>query len=499
MYNVGKRPSQASPKPSKSRPEASEESRAGKRRRVEASSAGFQAPGRCKSSLCSGFSSCRCGDADSGRLVTGSSSRLSVPKGPVGGQSGPKPRSSSVSGRKAPLSASLRRESSPGTSGRLTAGRDARLSAPKGPVSGLAGPKTGARRVPEARVVDSVGVPAKGKKRKLSELSLPSATPQRRGRGSACSQGLKALRSEDVSSCPEIVRRESKGGNEFDSVIGPDQLKELDRLIAKAPDSSSHPLSRVWTCPLCQCRCETKEKGRKLSSLRSRHLVSRHPDVDPRTVSNLRSTCTHTDTTPHVPLKLRAWTCAFCKHGLPYGLSRFALVTAAKRHYRRRHAGRDTSLKAIHSARAAMYRKDPSQQPRLQEGKQRLAKALKRKAGKLKDLAKGTGHKLALWEPHWASWPRRGRAKTRCRAGTLITCTKCHRIGNAGWQAACVGVSGARTEAQRALWARLSKAGGPNLELLLQTWGTSKAQVDAQMYNVQECLHENGRETRSQG
>ena len=452
-------------------------------KRPASDSALSSAPRAGRLRLLSSTPSCRKSCACStGTANPGHSSQMFVPKGPVGSPGGPKPRSSSVSGPKASLSASAGRESCAGTSGKATARLDARVPAPKGPADGRRGSKSGACSTSGTGAVGSVGVPARGKKRKLEELSLPSATPQRRGRGSVGPQGLKALRSETVSSSSGVLRRKGEARSECDSVIGPVELKELDRIIAKAPDSSSKQLSRVWTCPLCQCRCETKEEGRKLSSLRSRHLASRHPDVDPRTVSNLRSTCTHTDTTPHVPLKLRAWTCAFCKHGLPYGLSRFALVTAAKRHYRRRHPGRDTSLKAIHTARAAMYRKDPSQQPRLQEGKQRLAKALKRKEGKLKDLAKGTGHKLALWEPHWASWPRRGRAKTKCRAGTLITCTKCHRIGNAGWQAGCVGVSGARTGAQRALWARLCKAGGPNLELLLKTWDTSKAQVDAQMY-----------------
>ena len=224
------------------------------------------------------------------------------------------------------------------------------------------------------------------------------------------------------------------------------------------------------------------EAGRKLSALRTRHLAARHPSVDPRTVPNLRSTCLHSEASPKVPLTIRAWTCAFCKHGLPFGLSRFALVTAAKRRYRLKHARRDTSLKAIQKARAAMYRKDPSQQPRLQEGKQRLSQALKRKTNSLKDLAKGTGHKLVLWEPNWALSPKRGKAKAKCRVGTLITCTRCHRLGNAVWESTCIGESGSRTGAQRALWARLSKAGGQNLEDLLKLWGSTKAQIEARMF-----------------
>ena len=179
---------------------------------------------------------------------------------------------------------------------------------------------------------------------------------------------------------------------------------------------------------------------------------------------------------------LRAWTCAFCKHGLPLGLSRFALVTAAKRLYRIKHARRDTSLKAIHKARAARYRKDPSQQPLLLEGKRRLSQALKRKSDSLDDLAKGTGHKLVLWEPDWDSWPRRSKEKTKRRVGTLITCTRCHRIGNAGWDTPCIGESGSRTGAQRALWARLSQAGGQNLQDVLKLWGSTQAEVEAQMF-----------------
>ena len=126
--------------------------------------------------------------------------------------------------------------------------------------------------------------------------------------------------------------------------------------------------------------------------------------------------------------------------------------------------------------------KDPSLQPKLREGKRRLAAALRRKTDDLAALAKGTGHKLCLFQPDWATWPRRGKAKTKARGGTLITCARCHRISNAGWDTPCIGEKGARTGAQRALWARIAKASGPNVANLLKIWGADRAQVDKQMF-----------------
>ena len=57
-----------------------------------------------------------------------------------------------------------------------------------------------------------------------------------------------------------------------------------------------------------------------------------------------------------------------------------------------------------------------------------------------------------------------------------------HRIGNAGWESACVGESGSRTGAQRALWARLCKAGGQKPCASPENLGSNKVEVDAQMY-----------------
>ena len=94
----------------------------------------------------------------------------------------------------------------------------------------------------------SVGGLSQGKKRKLEELSLPSATTQRRGRGSVGSQGLKALRSEDVSSCTGVARNKSKGCNATDSVIL--GLMSSRSLIASSPKPLSLPRSLFPGCGL---------------------------------------------------------------------------------------------------------------------------------------------------------------------------------------------------------------------------------------------------------
>ena len=64
-----------------------------------------------------------------------------------------------------------------------------------------------------------------------------------------------------------------------DSVIGPDELGDLDRLIASSSTSSVAPVSRVWTCPLCQvtrmsthARCPTSEVRVCTPRLRLRSL-----------------------------------------------------------------------------------------------------------------------------------------------------------------------------------------------------------------------------------
>ncbi|CAE7948613.1 unnamed protein product [Symbiodinium sp. KB8] len=221
-------------------------------------------------------------------------------------------------------------------------------------------------------------------------------------------------------------------------------------------------------------------------------------------------------------------------------LTLFALVTAAKRHYRRRHAGRDTSLK---------------------EGKQRLAKALKRKAGKLKDLAKGTGaelvrlsralsvtglatlggrlpaweclglvrklrelfgpalakpaaptlsssckpgaparlklmprctmyksasmrtaekhgHKVEWFTPHWASWKAKCSARLAKEKTRFLTCTKCLRVAGGDWGRACQGATAANKAKLRAHWKDTSPQ---NRNILLRIWNLTKEQVNARL------------------
>ena len=322
-------------------------------------------------------------------------------------------------------------------------------------------------------------------KRGNGALSLPSATPSRKSCKSSNLRRAEAAADEARLTLPACTpaRQSSKRASsshhavDFQSDVGT-CLSEADIDLAVGAEDSP-PSPRIWTCKLCSCKFESRQKGRQLSDLRTRHLASRHPEVDPATVPGVQEPILHTKVSPKVPSDLRAWSCPFCNSGLPHGLTPYAMKAAVKEHYAKKHAKRDTSLKAVHKARAKQYRRNPDSQPAIKKGKAQLSKALRRK--NVERLApKGTGHQLVVWQPDWASWPAR-KKDAATRRGTLVTCCLCHKIGtHRGWDSPCVGALGPRSGPQRALWKRLCSSPA-NLRSILAVWGTTQREVDGSM------------------
>ena len=194
---------------------------------------------------------------------------------------------------------------------------------------------------------------------------------------------------------------------------------------------------RCWTCPHCTMEL-TAPSGLALSRLRSKHLATLHPGVVTPAVYQLRDVRGTVEPSESIALADRGWSCPFCPVGLPHGLPRHMQSTAITKHFQTKHARRDTSLKAVHAARAKAYRKDKDLQPAIKQGKARLSHLLSREARGAQVPLDAGGHNIVILRPDWATWPRRQKGKAS-RAGTLMTCTHCLRLSNSGWEAKCVG------------------------------------------------------------
>ena len=79
-------------------------------------------------------------------------------------------------------------------------------------------------------------------------IAVPITTPVRKRKADVLGDSLTSKR-----------RKKCEGGS---SGTAPADLSELDRLVAEA---SVNRDPRLWTCPLCQERCETSKSGRALS------------------------------------------------------------------------------------------------------------------------------------------------------------------------------------------------------------------------------------------
>ena len=100
--------------------------------------------------------------------------------------------------------------------------------------------------------------------------------------------------------------------------------------------------------------------GKSKSPLRKRraeHLKSRH--ADQHTVGNLatfmRESIQVVEASSQLPEDQRCWTCPWCYKGLP-SLNKQGHNKSVAHRYRKHRPRRDTSLKAIHAARAKIQK-----------------------------------------------------------------------------------------------------------------------------------------------
>lgn len=178
--------------------------------------------------------------------------------------------------------------------------------------------------------------------------------------------------------------------------------------------------------------------------------------------------------TPDLPNEQRGWSCAFCSVSLPDGLPRTVKEYAIKEHYRTKHPRRDTSLRAIHKARAKQYKKDPSLYPNILAAKKRLSTALSRFQNAAPKVDAG-GHLLEVIRPNWSIWPR--LKANRKRFGTMMTCVNCWRVANQDWDIPCR-PEGPVSSQHKQIWKKIVKDSPDNLRTLLSTWKVTFEEAD---------------------
>ena len=62
-----------------------------------------------------------------------------------------------------------------------------------------------------------------------------------------------------------------------------------------------------------------------------------YPDVDPRSVFNMKCTANHLEVYFSLPESNEGWRCPFCPAALPEGIRRNVLEKARKKHYNDKH------------------------------------------------------------------------------------------------------------------------------------------------------------------
>eukprot|EP00438_Fugacium_kawagutii_P025014 Skav230596 [mRNA] locus=scaffold3317:297975:299297:- [translate_table: standard] len=218
--------------------------------------------------------------------------------------------------------------------------------------------------------------------------------------------------------------------------------------------------------------------GPKLYRLKAGHLRKFHPGVKTPAVYQLRNICGKVTPSVEIVPSQRGWSCPFCPVGLPYGLPRHVKQKPVQEHFRKKHPRRNTSAGAVNAARNKAYRKNKDFQPAIKAGKERLAKALSREVKRTVPLDVA-GHDLVITRPDWASWPHWTKTAKTQRAGTLMTCRRCLRASNSGWEKECdptMVYSGAR-----AVWNRLYEHSPKNVQVLLEAWQLPLEAVQSKM------------------
>ena len=260
---------------------------------------------------------------------------------------------------------------------------------------------------------------------------------------------------------------------------------------SKPANSSQNTYS--WSCNICS----TVIRGdtfKQLSNNRSNHFQYRHKDVPKSKWARLQPLVGIFIADKKLPLKDRAWTCAFCAAGLPKTCTHSQIRRAAGHHYATVHKKKKVTLPKIHTARFKQYRKQKTLQPRIEQGKQSLSSKLKQYNRKKRNLHAG-GHNLVEIKVPVDIWPagRPNSNQSNVQNTTIskqvprYTCTKCCRMGPYGktWQLKCQGQLAKPNYMTCAQWKRVRDI--PQIaQELTYIWNTSKAEADSKFLRLVE-------------
>ena len=242
--------------------------------------------------------------------------------------------------------------------------------------------------------------------------------------------------------------------------------------VKSVASSSSRPAHEVgselevWTCPWCSLEIRAGTRA-LLRSRRSNHLERNHKKRK-FGLDGLRQSVV-VEASELLPMDQRAWTCPFCAAGLGE-MGRAALNRAKVHHYKTKHKRRKVTLSAFAKARWAQFKKDPSSQPQLRDGraKSKLKAEKKRVRCRSKIDWKPNGHCLVAVDINWKLVPRQGK---RARVGdSFFTCTNCRqasRGSKAPWLNACRGLVSPIPAAVK----RWESFGAENQRALARAWG----------------------------
>eukprot|EP00438_Fugacium_kawagutii_P016850 Skav219682 [mRNA] locus=scaffold817:68613:71852:- [translate_table: standard] len=174
-------------------------------------------------------------------------------------------------------------------------------------------------------------------------------------------------------------------------------LSDHDMSCDEMPENHEE---KVWTCNLCNTRFNAPS-GRKLCELRSRHLISRHPDRDRTVDTSIRKRVVVITPTHMIPFHERSWSCPWCRKGLPC-LSKWQRGASIKAHYKNEHPEQDTSYAAVLKARWDCYRKNPSEDPILHEAKKKMVNRMRQRHDLKRNQDSGKdGHSYVWFQPDW--------------------------------------------------------------------------------------------------
>lgn len=176
------------------------------------------------------------------------------------------------------------------------------------------------------------------------------------------------------------------------------------------------------------------------------------------------------------------WACPFCPAKLPILPKGKQREKSIRHHYATKHKSRDTSLAAIHKARAQRARKDKTSQPVWTAGKKKMSLTLARTNDSKRDYCRG-GHQMRKIPYKEGEWPR-VRSNINRSTTCTFTCVECLKIGpyDKRWDSPCTGKVSPKGHIA---WNRLQSF-PTAVGLLLHAWKITKSQADRRFQKLVE-------------